>query len=99
MKAHKFFQREGDDLHCVIPVSFPQAALGDELEIETLEGAAVLKVPEGTQSGKTFRMKGKGVPHLNSHGKGDLIVEVTRADTRQADQAAEGSAEAASATR
>ncbi len=76
VKAHKFFQRDGDDLHCVIPVSFPQAALGDDLEIETLEGPAVLKVPEGTQSGKSFRMKGRGVPHLNSHGKGDLIVEV-----------------------
>jgi molecular chaperone DnaJ len=76
VKEHKFFQRDGDDLHCVIPVSFPQAALGDELEIETLEGPAVLKVPEGTQSGKAFRIKGKGVPHLNSHGKGDLIVEV-----------------------
>lgn len=76
VKAHKFFQRDGDDLHCVVPVSFPQAALGDELEIETLEGVAVLKVPEGTQSGKSFRIKGKGVPHLNSNGKGDLIVEV-----------------------
>ena len=76
VKAHKFFQRDGDDLHCVVPVSFPQAALGDELEIETLEGVAVLKVPEGTQSGKSFRIKGKGVPHLNSHGKGDLVVEV-----------------------
>lgn len=76
VKAHRFFQRDGDDLHCVVPVSFPQVALGDELEIETLEGAVVLKVPEGTQSGKSFRIKGKGVPHLNSHGKGDLIVEV-----------------------
>ena len=76
VKAHKFFQRDGDDLHCVVPVSFTQAALGDDLEIETLEGAALLKVPEGTQSGKTFRLKSKGVPHLNSSGKGDLIVEV-----------------------
>ena len=76
VKPHKFFEREGDDLHCTIPVSFPQAALGDELEIETLEGVAVVKIPEGTQSGRTFRLKGKGVPHLNSHGKGDLIVEV-----------------------
>ncbi len=76
VKAHKFFEREGDDLHCIVPVSFPQAALGDELEIETLEGVAVVKVPEGTQSGKSFRVKGKGVPHLNSHGKGDLIVEI-----------------------
>ena len=76
VKAHKFFERDGDDLHCVVPVSFPQAALGDELEIETLEGIAVVKVPEGTQSGKSFRVKGRGVPHLNSHGKGDLVVEV-----------------------
>jgi molecular chaperone DnaJ len=76
VKAHKFFERDGDDLHCVIPVSFPQAALGTELEIETLEGTETLKVPEGTQSGKEFKLRGKGVPHLNSHGKGDLIVEV-----------------------
>ena len=76
VKAHKFFERDGDDLHCVIPVSFPQAALGTELEVETLEGAETLKIPEGTQSGKEFKLRGKGVPHLNSHGKGDLIVEV-----------------------
>ena len=76
VKAHKFFERDGDDLHCVIPVSFPQASLGTELEIATLEGKEMLKVPEGTQSGKEFKLKGKGVPHLNSHGKGDLIVEV-----------------------
>jgi molecular chaperone DnaJ len=76
VKAHKFFERDGDDLHCVLPISFPQAALGTEVEIETLEGAASIKVPEGTQSGKTFKLKGKGVPHLNAHGKGDLIVEI-----------------------
>ncbi|HEU5341935.1 MAG TPA: molecular chaperone DnaJ [Edaphobacter sp.] len=76
VKAHKFFERDGDDLHCVMPISFPQAALGTELEIETLEGSATIKVPEGTQSGREFKLKGKGVPHLNSHGKGDLIVEI-----------------------
>ncbi|MBB5339721.1 molecular chaperone DnaJ [Tunturibacter gelidoferens] len=76
VKAHKFFERDGDDLHCVMPISFPQAALGTELEIQTLEGAATIKVPEGTQNGKAFKLKGKGVPHLNSHGKGDLIVEI-----------------------
>jgi len=76
VKAHKFFERDGDDLHCVMPISFPQAALGTELEIQTLEGAATIKIPEGTQSGKAFKLKGKGVPHLNSHGKGDLIVEI-----------------------
>ena len=76
VKAHKIFTRDGDDLHCVVPVSYSQAALGDELEISTLDGPAVLKVPDGTQSGKTFKLKNKGVPHLNASGKGDLIVEV-----------------------
>jgi molecular chaperone DnaJ len=76
VKEHKFFERDGDNLHCVMPISFPQAALGTELEIQTLEGPATIKIPEGTQSGKEFRLRGKGVPHLNSHGKGDLIVEI-----------------------
>ncbi|CAN5646040.1 molecular chaperone DnaJ [soil metagenome] len=76
VKAHKFFERDGDDLHCVIPISFPQAALGTEVDIQTLEGPASIKVPEGTQSGKEFKLRGKGVPHLNEHGKGDLIVEI-----------------------
>src|SRR5271169_237905 len=76
VKAHKFFERDGDDLHCVMPISFPQAALGTELEIETLEGPSTIKIPEGTQSGKAFKLRGKGVPHLNASGKGDLIVEI-----------------------
>jgi molecular chaperone DnaJ len=76
VKSHKFFEREGDDLHCVLPISFPQAALGTELEIQTLEGMETLRIPEGTQSGKEFRLRGKGVPHLNERGKGDLIVEI-----------------------
>ncbi len=76
VKAHKFFERDGDDLHCVIPISFPQAALGTELQIETMEGPATIKIPEGTQSGREFKLRGKGVPHLNEHGKGDLIAEI-----------------------
>ena len=76
VEPHAFFERDGDDLHCVLPISFPQAALGTDLEIKTLEGAESIKVPEGTQSGREFRLRGKGVPHLNAHGKGDLIVEV-----------------------
>lgn len=76
VRPHKFFERDGDDLHCVMPISFPQAALGTELEIETLHGPETLKVPEGTQSGREFRLRGKGVPHLNAHGRGDLIIEV-----------------------
>ena len=76
VKAHAFFERDGDDLHCVMPISFPQAALGTDLEFDTLNGRESIKVPEGTQSGKEFRLRGKGVPHLSQHGKGDLVVEV-----------------------
>jgi molecular chaperone DnaJ len=76
VRAHKFFERDGDDLHCVMPISFPQAALGTELEIQTLDGIETIKIPEGTQSGREFKLRGKGVPHLNERGKGDLIVEI-----------------------
>ena len=80
VKEHAFFEREGNDLYCVVPISFPQAALGTEIRVPTLEGEHLLKIPEGTQSGTSFRIRGKGVPVLNSHGKGDLFVEV-RAQT------------------
>ncbi len=76
VKEHPFFEREGNDLHCVIPISFAQAALGTEIQVPTLEGEHTLKVPDGTQSGTTIRIRGKGVPVLNGHGKGDLFVEV-----------------------
>ncbi len=76
VKEHSFFAREGNDLHCVLPVSFAQAALGTELKVPTLDGEHNLKVPEGTQSGTTFRLRAKGVPVLNGRGKGDLFVEV-----------------------
>ena len=76
VKEHSFFEREGNDLHCVIPVSFTQAALGTEIEVPSLEGPYMLKVPEGTQSGTAFRIRNKGVPVLNGRGKGDLYVEV-----------------------
>ena len=76
VKEHAFFEREGNDLHCVIPISFVQAALGTEIRVPTLEGEHALKVPEGTQSGTTMRIRGKGVPVLNGHGKGDLFVEI-----------------------
>jgi molecular chaperone DnaJ len=76
VKEHAFFEREGNDLHCVIPVSFAQAALGAQIEVPTLEGEHTLKVPEGAQSGTKFRIRGKGVPVLNGRGKGDLYVEI-----------------------
>ncbi len=76
VKQHKFFEREGRDLTCVVPISFPQAALGAEIQVPTLEGPHTLRIPEGTQSGTEFRLRGKGVPSLNGHGRGDLFVEV-----------------------
>ncbi len=76
VKDHPFFERQGTDLHCVVPVTFTQAALGTEIQVPTLEGDHALKVPEGTQSGAVLKMRGKGVPVLNGHGKGDLFVEV-----------------------
>jgi molecular chaperone DnaJ len=76
VKEHSFFEREGNDLRCVIPVSYAQAALGTELVVPTMDGDHTLKIPEGTQSGTVFRIRNKGVPVLNGHGKGDLFVEV-----------------------
>jgi molecular chaperone DnaJ len=76
VKEHSFFEREGNDLHCMVPISFGQVALGSEITVPTLEGEHKLKIPEGTQSGTTFRIRSKGVPVLNGRGKGDLIVQV-----------------------
>jgi molecular chaperone DnaJ len=76
VRAHEFFEREGNNLHCVIPISFPQAALGAEIEIEALDGPVTLKIPEGAQSGRELRVRGRGIPILNGKGKGDLIVKV-----------------------
>ena len=76
IKPHDFFERDGNDLHCVVPISFPQAVLGAEIEIPAIGGDVTLKVPEGTQSGKQLRIRGKGVPFLNERGTGDLVVRV-----------------------
>lgn len=76
VKAHELFQRDGNDLHCEVPISFGKAALGGEIKVPTLEGAAMLKIPAGTQSGKAFRLRSKGVPDLRSRGLGDLIIKI-----------------------
>ncbi len=76
IRPHDFFERSGHDLHCVVPISFPQAALGAEFEIAGIDGPINIKVPEGTQSGKELRIRGRGVPYLNDKGHGDLIVKV-----------------------
>ena len=76
IRPHEFYEREGHNLHCVIPISFPQAALGAEIELASLDGPVALKIPEGTQSGRELRVRGRGVPILNGKGNGDLIVKV-----------------------
>ena len=76
VRAHEFFDRKGNDLHCVIPISFPQAALGTEIEIPGIDGPVSLKIPEGTQSARELRVRGRGVPFLNEKGRGDLVVKV-----------------------
>jgi molecular chaperone DnaJ len=76
IRPHDYFERHGYDLHCVLPISFPQAAMGDEFEIPGIDGPVKIKIPEGTQSGKELRIRGRGVPYLNERGHGDLIVKV-----------------------
>ena len=76
IKEHEVFEREENNLFCEVPVSFSVAALGGELNVPTLDGQAQLKIPAGTQSGTAFKLRGKGVPSLNSHSRGDLVVRV-----------------------
>jgi molecular chaperone DnaJ len=78
VEPHEFFERDGDDIYCEIPLTFAQAALGDEIEVPTLHGKVKLKIPAGTQTGTKFRLKGKGVPNVRGYGQGDqhIIVRV-----------------------
>ncbi len=76
VKEHELFDRDGNDLHCEVPISFTTAALGGEVNVPTLEGRAILKVVAGTQSGTVFKMRGKGLPQLNGGSVGDLLVRV-----------------------
>jgi molecular chaperone DnaJ len=76
IKSHDIFEREGDDLHCRMPLSFATAALGGETTVPTLEGKAMLKIPAGTQNDTTFRLRGKGIKTLGEDRHGDLYVHV-----------------------
>ena len=76
VRPHDLFEREGNNLICQMPVSFVTAALGGELEVPTLDGRVSLKIPEGTQSGRVFRLRGKGVHSVHGDGQGDLMVMV-----------------------
>jgi molecular chaperone DnaJ len=76
VRKHPFFERSGNDLVCQVPISFPQAALGAEVEVPTLDGPDRLVVPKGTQSGDVVKLKGRGMPDINGRGRGDELVEV-----------------------
>lgn len=77
VRPHRIFSRQGDDLFTEVKLNIVQAALGAEIEVPTLEGKAKLTIPEGTQTGTRFRLRGKGMPRLRGHGRGDLHVTVT----------------------
>ena len=77
IKPHEFFQRDGADIFCRVPVSMTKAALGGEIEVPTLDGGKThVRIPEGTQTGKQFRLRGKGMPVLRTHHHGDLYIQV-----------------------
>jgi molecular chaperone DnaJ len=76
IKEHEVFERQGDDLFCEIPIKFTLATLGGSIHVPTLQGKAALKIPSGTQSNTTFRLKGRGMPHLRGGAHGDQLIRV-----------------------
>lgn len=88
VREHEFFKRAGDDLTCQVPISFAQAALGDEIQVRTLESFAMLRVPPGVQPGTVLRMRGKGAPRAHLGGRGDQLVElIVQVPTQLSDRA------------
>jgi molecular chaperone DnaJ len=77
LKKHDIFERDGDDLHCSVPISFTTAALGGEIEVPTLAGKAAIDIPDGTQAGKQFRLRGKGIKGVRSSYPGDLYCHIS----------------------
>jgi molecular chaperone DnaJ len=76
VREHEFFQRDGNDLHCTVPLAFTTLALGGEIKVPGLDGDESLKIPESTQTGSTFKLRGKGMPDVSGRGHGDLLVTV-----------------------
>jgi len=76
VREHEFFQRDGNNLHCTVPLAFTTLALGSEIKVPGIEGEESLKIPESTQTGSTFRLRGKGMPDVSGRGRGDLLVTV-----------------------
>jgi molecular chaperone DnaJ len=77
LKKHETFERDGDDLHCKVPISFSTAALGGEIQVPTIDGHASIDIPEGTQTGKQFRLRGKGIKGVRASYPGDLYCHIT----------------------
>ena len=76
VRPHPFFRREGNDIACTVPITVTEAALGNKIEVPTVEGKTLLRIPPGTQSNQKFRLRGKGAPSLRGEVRGDQIVEV-----------------------
>ena len=76
VREHEFFQRDGNNLHCTVPLAFTTLALGSEIKVPGIDGEESLKIPESTQTGSTFRLRGKGMPDVSGRGRGDLLVTV-----------------------
>jgi len=83
VQDHAFFQRDGNDLYCEIPLNFPTLALGGEIQIPTLDGSEPFQIPAGTETGTAFRVRGRGMPDVSGRGHGDLVVTVKGATPRK----------------
>lgn len=86
VRPHAFFTRQGNDIHCILPITVTEAALGTKVEVPTVDGRTLLRVPPGTQSGQKFRLRGKGAPSLRGEVRGNQIVEVRVVVPRAADE-------------
>jgi molecular chaperone DnaJ len=76
VRPHLLYDRKGDNLYIEVPITVTEAALGASIEVQTLDGQVMMKIPPGTQSGQSFRLSGKGMPHLKGEGRGDQFVRV-----------------------
>ena len=83
VEDHPFFQRQDDDVYCRVPITFPQAALGTEIDVPTIDGTERLRVPERTQTGTILKLRGKGIPRVRGMGRGDQLVEIMVVTPRQ----------------
>jgi DnaJ-class molecular chaperone len=86
VSPHPFFERVGDNLYCKVPITVTEAALGAKIEVPTVDGRAMLRIPPGTQSGQKFRLREKGAPSLRAASRGDQFVEVKIVVPRIADE-------------